>query len=312
MSARRQGRRCARGTDAIRIFLKNLFQEMSLSISDPSLQHHTLAGRELLFTLPPKNARAHPLLFIHGAFAAAWMWADNFLPWFAQQGYCSYALSFSGHGNSAGGDHLDSLAIADYVEDVELAVAWLQERHPHLPILIGHSMGGFVLQKYLERHRAPAAALVCAVPPQGLLLSQFNLLARKPGLLMELNNILRGDEVRLETVREALFAQPTSHAILKRFAECLQLESQRALWDMSIFDLPLLTADLRPPLLVIGAEKDELVPAFLVQGTARTYSLEAHIFSGMGHAITHEQDWLLVAEKIRDWLDAINAQDPAP
>ena len=233
------------------------------------------------------------------------MWADNFLPWFAGQGYPSYAISLSGHGKSAGGDDLDHLAIADYVEDVEIAVAWLQERYPRLPALIGHSMGGFVLQKYLERHRAPAAALLCAVPPQGLLLSQFSLLARKPGLLMELNNILRGNEVKLETVCEALFAQPVDQAILRRFGECLQLESQRALWDMSVFDLPLLTADSRPPLLVIGAEKDELVPAFLVQATARTYSLEAHLFKGMGHAVTHEQDWPRVAEKVRDWLDEI-------
>ncbi|MDR3157565.1 MAG: lysophospholipase [Zoogloeaceae bacterium] len=269
-----------------------------------SLQRHALDGRELLFALPPDgaNARPVPLLFIHGAFAAAWMWADNFLPWFAQQGYCSYALSLSGHGNSAGGDNLDALAIADYVEDVRLAVTWLQERHSRPPALIGHSMGGFVIQKYLERQRVPAAALLCAVPPQGLLLSQFNLLARKPGLLMELNDILRGSEVRLKTVREALFAQPVQHATLERFGKCLQLESQRALWDMSIFDLPLLPADLRPPLLVIGAEKDELVPAFLVQGTARTYSVEAHIFPGMGHAVTHERDWPLVAEKVRDWL----------
>ncbi|MDR1349243.1 MAG: lysophospholipase [Zoogloeaceae bacterium] len=277
-----------------------------MSISKLPVQHHILAGRELLFALPPKGVTAHPvpLLFTHGAFAAAWMWADNFLPWFAQQGYCSYALSFSGHGDSAGGgDDLDGLSIADYVEDMALVVAWLQERHPLSPALIGHSMGGFVLQKYLERNRASAAALLCAVPPQGLLLSQFNLFARKPSLLMELNNILRGEEVGLKTVREALFAQPVSHAILKRFGARLQLESQRALWDMSVFDLPLLTADLRPPLLVIGAEKDELVPAFLVEATARTYSLEARIFKGMGHAITHEQDWPLVAGEVKDWLD---------
>ena len=273
--------------------------------SEPPVQGHFLAGRELLFALPPKDARARPvpLLFIHGAFAAAWMWADNFLPWFARQGYHSYALSLSGHGNSAGGGDLDTLSIADYVEDVKLAVAWLQERYPCPPALIGHSMGGFVIQKYLESQRAPAAALLCAVPPQGLLLSQFNLFARKPGLLMELNDILRGREPMLRTVREALFARPVSHAVLERFSKHLQLESQRALWDMSIFDLPLLTVDLRPPLLIIGAEKDELVPVFLVQATARTYSLEAHVFTGMGHAVTHEQDWPLVAEKVKVWLD---------
>jgi non-heme chloroperoxidase len=270
------------------------------------IRHHALAGRELLFALPPQDLTAHPvpLLFIHGAFAAAWMWADNFLPWFAGQGYRSYALSFSGHGNSAGGEDLDRLSIADYVEDVRLAAAWLQEQYPRLPALIGHSMGGFVIQKYLERCRASAAALLCAVPPQGLLLSQFNLLARKPALLMELNDILRGEKVRLNTVREALFAQPVSPAILERFGKHLQLESRRAFWDMSVFDLPRLPADLRPPLLVIGAEKDVLVPAFLAEATARTYRQEARILKGMGHAITHEQDWSLAAGVVRDWLDA--------
>jgi non-heme chloroperoxidase len=83
----------------------------------------------------------------------------------------------------------------------------------------------------------------------------------------------------------------------------MQLESQRALWDMSLFNLPLLPAMLRPPLLVVGAEKDALVPAFLVEATARTYNMEAHIFKGMGHAITHEKDWLQVAELVKNWLD---------
>jgi non-heme chloroperoxidase len=264
-----------------------------------------LAGRELLVALPPEGAIARPvpLLFIHGAFSDAWLWADNFLPWFAGQGYRSHAVTFSGHGNSKGGADLDSLAIADYVEDAALAVAWLQQQYPRLPALIGHSMGGFVIQKYLEHYHAPAADLLCAVPPQGLLLSQFNLFARKPGLLMELHNLLRGKAVEPETVRTALFAQPVSRATLERVGAHLQRESQRAFWDMSVFDLPRLPADRRPPLLILGAEKDELVPAFLVEATARTYALEAHIFKGMGHAVTHERDWPLVAQKVKDWLD---------
>jgi non-heme chloroperoxidase len=36
-------------------------------------------------------------------------------------------------------------------------------------VLIGHSMGGMVLQKYLEKREAPAVVLMSSVPPQGLL-----------------------------------------------------------------------------------------------------------------------------------------------
>jgi hypothetical protein len=38
---------------------------------------------------------------------------------------------------------------------------------PHTPAVIGHSLGGFVVQKYLESHAAPAAVLIASAPPQG-------------------------------------------------------------------------------------------------------------------------------------------------
>ena len=85
----------------------------------------------------------------------------------------------------------------------------------------------------------------------------------------------------------------------------MQAESHRAIWDMSMFSLPNLHAMHRPPMLILGAEHDILVPAFLVQTTAQTYGLPAHIFRGMGHAVTHEREWPLAAARLRDWLEEI-------
>jgi non-heme chloroperoxidase len=239
---------------------------------------------------PPANAapRERPLLFIHGAFVGAWMWTDTFLPWFARRGYVSHALSLREHGGSEGGEQLDLFSIADYVEDVETTVAWMKERGWPAPALIGHSMGGFVIQKYLERNRAPAAALLCSVPPQGLLLSQINLFVNKPDLLVD--------------IRKALFAQPVDDAILERFRHNMQLESQRAIRDMSIFNPPILPAERRPPLIIIGARKDLIMPTFLISTTARNYSQKAYIFPDMGHAVTHERDWQKVATLVEEWL----------
>jgi non-heme chloroperoxidase len=87
----------------------------------------------------------------------------------------------------------------------------------------------------------------------------------------------------------------------------MQPESQRAIWDMSMFSLPNLHAMARPPLLVLGAEKDVLMPAFLVQSTAQTYGVPDKIFRGMGHGVMLEKDWQHVAETIRDWLDGLAA-----
>ncbi|MDR0777108.1 MAG: alpha/beta hydrolase [Azonexus sp.] len=262
------------------------------------IQHHTIEGLELLSCSPRRHSSRPPLLFIHGAFAGAWMWSETFMPFFAAAGYACHALSLRGHGGSHGGERIDWHSIADYVDDVTTAVAWLDET----PVLIGHSMGGFVVQKFLERHDAPGAALLCSVPPQGLIASQFHLLLQKPQLFAELNQILAGHYTDTTTLREALFAGEVDEATLETWLGKMQSESQRALWDMSMFNLPNLLAMHRPPMLILGAEHDVLVPAFLVQSTAHTYGLPCHIFRGMGHAVTHEKEWPLVAATVRDWL----------
>ena len=249
--------------------------------------------------IDPKACRHEtPLLFVHGAYAAAWCWEEHFLPWFASQGFSCYGLSLSGHGASRGRKELDSFGISDYVDDVAEVVAGMARP----PVLIGHSMGGFVVQKYLERHSAPAAILMCSVPPQGLMSAAFGLMFQKPGLLRDLNKLMAGSRVSIETLREALFAQPVDLDDLTRFLRYSQRESHRAIWDMTLFNLPHPSRLTKSPLLVVGAEFDQLIPASLVEMTARTYAVEPEIFSGLGHGLMLERDWKRVAERLRDWL----------
>lgn len=259
-----------------------------------------LVGRlEVLSCVPPGGpAHATPLLFVHGAFSGAWVWDEHFLPWFAEQGYAAHALSLRGHGGSYGREHIDVWSVHDYVDDLAAVIADLGVT----PVLIGHSMGGFVVQKYLERHPAPAAVLMCSVPPQGLVAAQFSMLFQKPDLMLELNRLLGGADVAPDVLREALFAQEVPAETLARYYRLMQPESQRAIWDMSVFGLPLLDRMHRPPLLVLGAEHDALMPAFLVQSTARTYGVPDKIFRGLGHGVMLEKDWKHVAETVRDWL----------
>src|SRR5512145_2483916 len=101
---------------------------------------------EMITQTPTTDARPTPILFVHGMFHAAWCWAENFLPFFAQHGYTAHALNLRGHGGSEGREHLRWTPLASYVADVAQAV----EQMERPPILVGHSMGGFVVQKYLE------------------------------------------------------------------------------------------------------------------------------------------------------------------
>jgi non-heme chloroperoxidase len=62
----------------------------------------------------------------------------------------------------------------------------------------------------------------------------------------------------------------------------------------------------RTPLMVQGAEFDHLIPSSLVEMTARTYDVEAHIFPGMGHGLMLERDWKKPARQILDWLQELD------
>jgi pimeloyl-ACP methyl ester carboxylesterase len=107
---------------------------------------------------------------------------------FAEAGYEATALSLSGHGDSPGREFLDLLSLDDYVRDV----LEVMDGFDTPPVLVGHSMGGMVVQKCLEVRQVPAAVFMASVPPQGLWASAVGLAMRKPDLMSELNSLLSG------------------------------------------------------------------------------------------------------------------------
>ena len=260
-----------------------------------------LGELEILSRNPDGGARRpRPLLFVHGAYTGAWCWDEHFLEYFAALGYDAHAVSLSGHGGSRDRRLLDSYSIENYVTDVAQAAASMAVS----PVLIGHSMGGLVVQKYQERERSPAVVLLSSVPPQGLFSSAFGLAVRKPALMNDLNRLLGGGRVDIDGLREALFHQPVAVADLHRFLRASQPESHRAIWDMTLFNLPNPASMRGLPLLVLGAEHDELMPPLQVEITARTFGVEAEILPDLGHAVMLERGWENVAERIAQWLES--------
>ena len=259
---------------------------------------HPQTELEVLVHSPQHKTSPTPLLFVHGAFTSAWCWQECYLPFFAAAGFEAHAVSLSGHGNSRGCAQLDSLSIDDYVNDVREVAAAM----PVEPVLIGHSMGGFVVQKYLEQHTAPGAVLMCSVPPQGFMSAAIDLLLSRPNLLIDLNRIMTGSRDGMAALRDAMFAQPITLDDMKHVFRHAQPESHRAIWDMTLLNLPHASRVTRTPLLVIGAELDKIIPKSSVEMTARTYGVEAEIFPAMGHGLMLEQDWKKPADGILAWL----------
>ena len=260
----------------------------------------SLQNLELLRCGREKAGRP-PLLFVHGAFAGAWCWAEHFMPHFAQAGYCCYALSVRGHGESEGRGQLSLHSMRHYVDDLAQAIGHIGSP----PVVIGHSMGGLVAQKYLERAALPAIVLIASVPPHGLMPASVSLALLKPQLINELNRLLFTGRASLEAMRQALFSGPIALDRLSRYYGLMQPESPRVIWDMTFFDLPQLWRIRMPPLLVLGAERDAMVPSQQVELSAQTYGTRAEIFPGMGHAMMLDVGWQKVADRIIGWLGGI-------
>ncbi len=253
---------------------------------------------EVIVRSPEQESRPTPLLFVHGAYTGAWCWDEHFLPFFAAAGFSCYAISLTGHGRSPGREYLDSLGIGHYVKDIAEVIAAL----PVPPVVIGHSMGGMVAQKYLERAELPGMVLLSSVPPQGLWASAIGLAFKRPGLMRDINSLLTGGRVGPDTLNETMFAEPLPDDKLREYARLMQPESHRAIWDMTLFDLPQIGRMSLPPMLVLGTEHDHLVPSTLVELTGRSYGVEAEILPGLGHGAMLEKGWQPVAQRILDWL----------
>jgi pimeloyl-ACP methyl ester carboxylesterase len=255
---------------------------------------------EIIARRPDSRTKRSPILFVHGFWHGAWCWEEHFLPYFTQRGYACIAPNLRGHGGSEGAERLRWTSIAEYVADVVGVAETLESP----PILIGHSMGGLIVQKYLQMRSAPAAVLLASVPPMGLLATTLRFLARHPlatlkaGLTLSVYPLVATPEL----YRSSFFSPGFPEEALRAVHARVQDDSLRALLDMILLDLPQ-PSKLKPtPILVLGAD-DFIVRAWQVEATGRAYGVEAQIFPHMRHAMMLDVGWRTVADRIAGWLD---------
>ena len=241
-----------------------------------------------------------PLLCVHSGWHAAWCWDEHFLDYFAENGFRAVAVSLRGHGESPTPKPLPTCSIGDYVDDVKAAAALLDSE----PIVVGHSMGGFVVQKFLESHHAPAGVLMASAPPRGTLRASLRHSARHPwtGLLKPITvGSTLGVVGTPRLVRAHLFCAHTPEHVVVDCAARLQPESGRVLREMMFRDLPAPEL-ISTPMLVLGAADDRALRQDEIRATAQAYDTDAHFFSDMGHDMMLEPGWREVAERIIEWL----------
>lgn len=258
---------------------------------------------ELIHRSANTPVKPPPILFVHGAWHAAWCWDEYFLPYFAKKGYNVYALSLRGHGQSEG--RVRWASIANYVSDVASVADQLEAKHGKRPVVVGHSMGGFVVQHYLGKYSAPAGMLLASIPPRGFLPPFLRFIRHHPFAALKTLLLLNPYYMvnTLELSQKLFFSPspPFPRDRLKRYFSLIQPESFRVAVDTQLLALPN-PRKVTVPMLVLGAENDQVFTQHEVRQTAKAYRTSAEFFPNMAHDMMLELDWQAVADRMLAWL----------
>lgn len=252
---------------------------------------------EIITKVPKCKTNKPPLLFVHGAFHGAWCWSEYFLPYFAGKGYHAIALSLRGHGLSEGHEHLHKHSLLDYVDDVTQVVNQLDQ----LPVLIGHSMGGAIVQKYLELSgcRGKAAVLMASPPPERVFISSLVNACIRPLVYWKFMKYYRFGI--LPAPIELFLSKETLKLKGKEYVHQLQPESRRIMQDFINFSIDNQKI-INIPLLVLGAENDKLSRSKTNYEISKFYGAEVEIIPNIAHDMMIDKNWCSVADNILKWL----------
>lgn len=131
----------------------------------------------------PKGA----LVLVHGICHGAWCW-ENFINFFADHGYQCYAISLPGHGGSGGKEHLKEYRLSDYVEAVKEAMETIKkDMEAHnlgevKPFLLGHSMGGAIVQQYIGKYENDVQGAILFAPATAPKMKRTDILPKNKNL----------------------------------------------------------------------------------------------------------------------------------
>lgn len=107
------------------------------------------------------QGEGQPVILIHGVAASRYDWT-RLMPALAKTGFRAYALDLPGHGDSEKPDDPEQYhvgAIHARLED------WIDSLHlAQPPILVGHSLGGYLSLVYTHRHPEDVAGMVLIDP----------------------------------------------------------------------------------------------------------------------------------------------------
>lgn len=247
------------------------------------------------------------IVFVHGMFQNPRSW-DKWISLFNKNGYNCIVPAWPMHegdpsalrANPPSG--LGTLHLKDVLDRVEKEISGLDH-----PVMVGHSVGGLVTQIMLNRGLITAGVAINSVAPNGMI--DFDWSSIK-NIAMIVNPVKGNDPATMDAKTfHAAFANTLSEpAATAAFEQYATHDSRNVLRDCMGHEGHIDLQAPHGPLLLIGGDKDEIIPSHLTEKNYRAYKnkgsiIDMRIFSGRDHYICGEPGWDEVAKYILLWLD---------
>jgi pimeloyl-ACP methyl ester carboxylesterase len=198
------------------------------------------------------------------------------------------AFDLRHHGETGGPRSLRRSRIRHYVEDLTHSVDALDRP----PILVAHSMGSLVAQKFLETRDLPGAVLVAPVPLGGVIRTTLDVAFRHPLRFLQANLVLdlRPLVATPDLARKMLLPRDTPPDEVAAVWRRLRGESYLAYLDMLLF------VRARPPLVstpvaIVAGDADPLFKVKEPRRLARAYGVDPAVIAGGAHDLMFGPRW---------------------
>ena len=251
--------------------------------------------------------RSNTIVFIHGMFQNPKSW-DKWIKFFSEKGYKCSAPAWPLHEGEPSAlrnnppEGLGDLHLQDIIDEMELVVNAQNQK----PILIGHSVGGLIVQLLVSKGIAAAGIAIDSVAPNAMLAFDWGFM--KNSALIA--NPFKGNEpfyMDLESFHDSFCNTMTNEETQDAYEAYATHDSRNVLRECLGEAGHVDIEQPHAPLLFIGGEEDEIIPSSLNQKNADAYTDDESVtefkeFPNRGHFICGQPGWEEVAEYVGDWL----------
>ncbi len=257
--------------------------------------------------------KTHTILFIHGMYMTPLCW-EHWLDYFQARGYRGIVPAWPGHDRpiealrKAHPDpQLGQLTLSRVIDHYANLIEMLDEK----PLLVGHSMGGLVVQLLLQRAAAVAGVAINSAPPQGLFTPRWAFLRSNWPHINPFVSQGRPIRMTLERFRYTFVNDLPPEVQQAAFERYVVPESRRVPAESLTHVAAIDWSGPHPPLLLIAGSNDHLIPASLNRANFEKYKRSPSIidfkeFPGRTHFIIGQENWQEVAGYTAAWFEEMD------